>query len=203
MDNKLLGLEKYNLIFHPNNFFKEKYAGIKKISKEHKISSIISLLGPLLNPFELKAQLIGLGKQTWLGPMLDTAKQLGGIYLFAQSFVDGFYLDEITSLGPNQIVLLRGDKVQEFIWEPRDFDMQSGSLSDLAACGNNVQVFEDVLQNKTNLIKIQTLALNAAFAKVLIDFNFDRLEANYHEALTLIEQGLVYRHFLAFADFTK
>ena len=137
-DKKFLGLEKHNLGFFSSQVSADLLAPLKQIFRKHKLTSFISLLGPLASPVLLDSQVIGVGKKEWFGIMLDLAKTFivkekrRNIFLVQSlAFESKQILDELSTASESVIVCVNHSGIQEFHFNPSNFDFELANLTEL------------------------------------------------------------------------
>lgn len=116
--------------------------------KELGIRSLFNLMGPLSNPAGAPHQVLGVYSETWLTPLAEAARELGGRHVLVVHGHDG--LDEISLSGPTEVAELRGGEVHRYRLRPEDFGLQSAPLATLqiADVTEAAAVFLRVLQNE-------------------------------------------------------
>jgi len=107
----------FGFMFAPIFHAAMKYA--TPVRREMGIRTVFNILGPLTNPANAKAQLMGV----YDGGLTETlARVLGKLGLERAMVVHGLDgLDEISNLGKTQISELSGGRVRTYIVEPKDF----------------------------------------------------------------------------------
>jgi anthranilate phosphoribosyltransferase len=91
--------------------------------------TIFNLLGPLANPAGTKHQLIGVFDEKWLKPMAQTLHNLGTTKAWIVHGTDG--LDEITTTGQTNAVILDNGQITQRTFTPEDFGVAQADPSDL------------------------------------------------------------------------
>lgn len=87
-------------------------------------------MGPLTNPAEAQAQLVGVYAKELTVSLAEVLKNLGTQIAFVVHGHDG--LDEITTTGETQVSALADGKVESYSISPHHFDMQIAKLEDLS-----------------------------------------------------------------------
>lgn len=183
LETKLAGLEKFNLAFYSSPISAELLAPIKQVCRKHKLTSFLSLLGPIASPVQLCGQVVGVGREQWFGTMIDLQRELikQGLRRKAavviSEFKDGSKLDELSSATRSKIVLLDASGLEELDFDPKDFDLDD-KKEDLAGGDDhqaNAQIIENVLcsHEQTQSINLRakqnTITLNSALLLYLRD----------------------------------
>jgi anthranilate phosphoribosyltransferase len=110
----------YAPVFHPAM----KYAAGPR--RELGIRTVFNLLGPLTNPANANAQLVGVYDKKLTEPLAYTLKNLG-----CQEAMVVHGLDEISTLGKTVISWLKGDEVVTLEKAPKDFGLNLAKLEDV------------------------------------------------------------------------
>ncbi len=90
--------------------------------REIGIRTVFNVLGPLTNPANANAQLLGVYHRVLIEPLAQVLKNLGCEEAMVVHGLDG--LDEISTVGKTAITWLRGGKVTMLETVPEDFDFK-------------------------------------------------------------------------------
>lgn len=90
------------------------------------IRTLFNLLGPLLNPAQVKKQVIGVFSKQWLKPVATVLANLGSERVLVVHSQDG--LDEISIAASTDIVEYHDGKVKQWTLDPRDYDCFHSNL---------------------------------------------------------------------------
>jgi anthranilate phosphoribosyltransferase len=101
-------------MFAPAHHGAMKHVGPARV--ELGTRTIFNLLGPLANPAGVKRQLLGVFAARWLEPLVEVLASLGSTRVMAVHGSDG--LDEITTTGPTNAVLLDQGRITRFTIDP-------------------------------------------------------------------------------------
>lgn len=93
------------------------------------IRTFFNLLGPLINPAQVKRQVVGVFLKTWLKPLITVLANLGSERALVISSQDG--LDEISIAAPTEVHEYRAGQFQEWIINPIDYGINHSSLDAL------------------------------------------------------------------------
>ncbi|MDA0772617.1 MAG: hypothetical protein O3C63_06705 [Cyanobacteria bacterium] len=196
LEQKIMGLEKTNLAFYSNPILVDLLAPIKQICRKHRLTSFISLIGPLASPVVLEGQVIGVAKEKWLSTIVDLVKSLieqgkrRAAIIVISEFADGTKVDEITSASKSKIILLNQSKKIEFDFDAADLDLRDNK-EDLAGGKDhqdNAAIINEILNGSNrNTAKISTVCLNSSLLSYL-----DKGDCtdNYHKFTDLLSQYL-------------
>ena len=133
--------------------------------RELGIRTIFNVLGPLTNPANANAQVLGVYEEKLVEVIANVLKNLGSRFAFVVHGLDT--LDEITITGPTKISELRNNEVNTYYIKPQDFDIPLAQLEDIKG-GNakqNAKIIIDVLSGKKGP-KRDVVLLNSAAALV-------------------------------------
>ncbi len=167
-DEIIRDLEKHKLAFLFAPLFHKSLAGIatlrKEIAKEYGVPTIFNYLGPLLNPANIKKQLIGVSNRKI---MKEMALSLANNKEVKAYFVHGFDgMDEITICDNSYLIKVENGQVSdEQIINPEDYGFKKVALQAIKG--------QDPRYNSDKLIALlkgeksayrDIVILNAAFA---------------------------------------
>jgi anthranilate phosphoribosyltransferase len=128
--------------FHPAM----KYAAEPR--REIGIRTVFNILGPLTNPANSTAQLLGVYEPKLVAPMAHVLDRLGCQEAMIVHGLDG--LDEISTVGNTLIAHLKEGSVVETQWQPSDFGVKKAKISDLQTftADENAEVISRILCGK-------------------------------------------------------
>ena len=109
--------------FHPAM----KYAGAPR--REIGIRTVFNILGPLTNPANAQAQVLGVAESSLTEKMAVVLRTLGCHHALVVHGEDG--LDEITITGKTQVRELEGDRIKMYSVSPEDFGFSRTSLESI------------------------------------------------------------------------
>ncbi len=149
--------------------------------------TIFNLLGPLSNPAGAPFQLLGVGRPEMRTTMAEALGLLGTKRAVVVSGEDG--LDEVTLDGITYVTEIRGGRLHEFTWHPRDFGLEAGGLHDLRVSGpaDSARMIRSVLSGERGSHR-DIVVLNAA-AAIWTAGAADDPHAAAHRATTAIDSG--------------
>lgn len=93
------------------------------------IRSFFNLLGPMLNPAQVKRHVIGVFAPQWQRPVAEVLVNLGSQALLVVHAEDG--LDEISIAARTPIVEYRHGQWRDWVLDPADWSLQHANLNDL------------------------------------------------------------------------
>ena len=178
----------FGFMFAPLFHGAMKYA--TPVRREIGIRTVFNILGPLTNPANAKAQLLGV----YDGGLTETlAKVLNGLGIERAMVVYGLDgLDEISNLGKTRISKLSGGEVKTYIVEPRDFGFKLARAEEIRG--------QDAEGNAILLLKLlkggdgprrDVVLMNAA-AAVMVGGKASSFEEGVEVAREAIDSGRAY-----------
>ncbi|MBI4721842.1 MAG: anthranilate phosphoribosyltransferase [Candidatus Stahlbacteria bacterium] len=165
-------------IFHPAM----KYAIGPR--REVGIRTIFNILGPLSNPANATAQVLGVFRKDLTEPLAYVLKNLGVKRAFVVYGQDG--MDEITTTDSTKVSELKDRKVVTYDITPEEFNLKRANLSDLEGkdVETNVKITLEILQGKKCPGR-EIACLNAAAALVVGDIAKD-----FREGIKIAEESI-------------
>ncbi len=133
------------------------------VRKELGFRTIFNLLGPLTNPANAHAQVLGVYDSRWVNPIAEVLRDLGSRRALVVHGFDG--LDEITLTGETQVSELKNDNVTSFTIDPKEYGYSLCSAKDLKGGSpeENAGIIREILNGATGP-KTDIVILNAAAA---------------------------------------
>jgi anthranilate phosphoribosyltransferase len=137
----------------------------QKARRELKVRTVFNLLGPLTNPAQVDAQVMGVYEARWLEPVATTLRDLGVRRAFVLHSRDG--LDEASLSAETDLAEVRGGSVHRSSIAPEDFDLPRAPREALAGgdAEANTRILEGVLAGERGPQRDAVL-MNAALALV-------------------------------------
>lgn len=161
------------------------------VRKELGIRTIFNLLGPLTNPANTRAQMVGVYNKQWTFPLAQTLKELGIVHAFVVHGEDG--LDEITLTDNTSISELRAGKIMNYSISPEQFDLTRCSANDLKGGSpeDNADLVQKILKGESGP-KRDIVLLNAA-AAITASGTSESLVKGIEVARNSIDSGAAYQ----------
>ncbi len=156
--------------------------------REMGIRTVFNILGPLTNPANANAQLLGVFDINLTEKMARVLYRLGVKRAMVVHGIDG--LDEISTLGKTQVSELNNGEVRSYQIKPEDFGLKKASVSELAG-GNaekNAAIALKILRDKETDPRRDIVELNAA-AGIYIGNKASSLEEGLEVARDSIDSG--------------
>lgn len=187
-------------LYHPT--FKAVAEARKLLAAEGQ-RSIFNVLGPLLNPGRPDYQLIGVFDPKLTGAFGEILVQLGrkGAWVVHGSAADGQGMDELSTLGVNEVCQVAEGKLSEMRIDPKDLGFGPAVLEDLVGgdAMENAAILEGVLAGTIKGAKRDIAVLNAAAGFVITGMTGD-LMAGKALAEELLERGAAHAKLRAMQD---
>ncbi|MBL9129651.1 MAG: anthranilate phosphoribosyltransferase [Verrucomicrobiaceae bacterium] len=200
------GIEKIGLgfffapLYHPA--FKAVVEARKLLAAEGQ-RSIFNMLGPLLNPGRPDYQLIGVFDPKLTRTFGEILVQLGrkGAWVVHGSTGDGRGMDELSSIGVNQVCQVTGGQITETKLDPKELGFAKAKIEELVGgdAGENAAILEGVLSGTIKGPKREIAVLNAAAGFVITGVS-DDMEAGKSLAEELILRGAAHAKMRAMQD---
>jgi len=155
--------------------------------------TIFNFLGPLLNPVQPSAQLIGVPRPdlcSQLGQVLQSMGVERGMVVCGSVGEAGF-LDELSTLGENHVAeFYQGRGFHESSWRPDEFVQHEAKLSDLAGgdANHNAQLVRDILAGTLRGPKRDAVLLNSS-AALLVAGKVSSMQEGWDKAAQTIDSG--------------
>ncbi len=133
------------------------------VRKQLGFRTIFNLLGPLTNPANAHAQIIGVFDRKWVSPIAHVLKDLGCRHAFVVHGEDG--LDEISLMDVTHVAELLDGKVKEYNISPEEFGLQRCSPEQVKGGSpqENAEIITAVLDGEAGP-KMDIVLLNASAA---------------------------------------
>ena len=144
-------------MFHPAM----KY--VQPIRKSLGFRTIFNILGPLANPADVPALVLGVAEEGLMTMMAEALKMLGARYAMV---VHSDGLDEISIATTTKILELKNGQITSKELSPQDLDMELADIEDLTVTDakTSAAVLRDVLSGKDSGPRKDIVILNAAAA---------------------------------------
>jgi anthranilate phosphoribosyltransferase len=155
--------------------------------REIGIRTVFNILGPMTNPADAKAQLIGVYAMGLTDTMAKVLKNLGSLHVMVVHGMDG--LDEISTTGPTCITELKDGKINTYKINPTDFDFALAKPEDLkgAEAEVNAELCKAILSGEKGP-KRDICLLNAGAAIYIADLA-KNMEEGIEKAKESIDSG--------------
>jgi len=187
-------------LYHPA--FKAVAEARKMLAAEGQ-RSIFNVLGPLLNPSRPDYQLIGVFDPNLTRAFGEILVQLGrkGAWVVHGSTGAGQGMDELSTLGVNEVCQLADGRLSETQIDPKTLGFEQAELAELVGgdAAENAAILEGVLAGTIKGAKRDIAVLNAAAGFVITGMAAD-LEAGKAQAEELLSRGAAHAKLRAMQD---
>jgi anthranilate phosphoribosyltransferase len=155
----------FGFIFAPN--FHQAMRFAMPTRKEIGISTVFNILGPLTNPAQAKAQVLGVFHPDLCEIMAEVLNNLGAARALVVHGVDG--LDEISLSEKTKVASLENGEIKTYFIRPEDFGLVRRKREELlgGSAEANAEIANEILTNEDKGAKRQIVLLNAAAAMVV------------------------------------
>ncbi len=167
-------------VFHPS------MKRVAQIRRDLGFRTVFNILGPLTNPANAKAQVIGVFDSSLLEPMANVLNILGTKRALV---VHGDGMDEITNTGETRIVELNNGRLTKYTVTPEKLGIKRVSVKEIAGGTpeENARDIVDILKGKKGA-KRDIIAINAG-AAMLVSGKAETLASGIKMANQSIDNG--------------
>ena len=153
------------------------------------VRTVFNLLGPLVNPLQPQAQVLGVAREQLLLPMAGALRDLGVQRSIVVHGAGG--LDEASLAGPNQLQMIEAGTITPQTIAPEDVGLTQAPLEalkggDLSA---NQEILRSVLQGRGSRAQMDVVAFNTALVLWAAGQEQDLARA-VQQSLDVMERGL-------------
>jgi anthranilate phosphoribosyltransferase len=162
---------------------------VAPVRRDLGVATVMNLVGPLANPAGVARQVIGVSDPQRLALVAAALRGLDVTHALVVHGTPG--LDEISPLGPTQVVEVRPDGERYWTIDPRDFDLEAGAPNHLD-CGDpatNAKIATTLLSGHGPAGARSAVALNAA-AAIYVSGRASTFPAALTTALDALDRGL-------------
>lgn len=194
-----LATHHFAFLFAPQ--YHPAIARVMPIRRALAVPTLFNLLGPLLAPAPLKAQLMGVANPTAAELAAQALRNLQRPHALV---VTGSGLDELAVHGPTQIWEIRDGEIERYQIDPTQLGLQLHPLEELRGGdpATNAHLLTRALAGHGSRAQRDAIALNAA-ALAYLDGQATTLKSAIEWATTVIDSGacLDYLQQLQHADY--
>lgn len=192
-------LAKYNFCFLYAPNYHPAIKSVAKIRQSLKVRTIFNQIGPLLNPANLKKQLIGVYDKNLMNKYADILLKLNYKHAYIVNSDDG--LDEISIAAKSNIIEIYKGKKKSFSFDPHTIIKQDFTLDDLKGgdAEYNAKAMIDLFAGKEGAYH-EAVCLNAAFALNLTK-NINDIDICYKLVKEKLLKGEIYQQYEEIKNF--
>jgi anthranilate phosphoribosyltransferase len=156
-------VKEINMGFFYAPIFHKAMKHVGKTRKELGFRTIFNILGPLANPANAKAQVLGVFDKRLTEPMAEVLKNLGVEKALVVNGEDG--LDELSITAKTKVTELKDGKTETYYITPEDLGLQRASIEDIkgGTAVDNAKIIRDLFDGVKGA-KRDILLLNAGAA---------------------------------------
>lgn len=187
-------------MFAPSHHPAMKYAIGPR--REMGVRSIFNVLGPLTNPANAPAQLMGVYDEDLTAVLAEVLGDLGSRSAFVVHGAGG--LDELTTTGLNRVSHLHAGRVETSSLDPRDLGFALARPEDLRGGdpAGNAAISRAILQGEDRSARRDVVLLNAA-AALVVGGKAETLQAGVNLAAESIDSGKAAHVLTRLVEFSK
>lgn len=180
-------IEKIGLGFMFAPLFHRAMKNVMPVRRELGIKTVFNILGPLTNPADVRAQVVGVPEAELTEKIAMALRELGCEKAMVVHGLDG--MDEISTVGETKISLLQDGSITTRIVKPEEFGLKRAKPENLSGgdAEENAKIIMRVLMGEDK-IREEIVVLNAAAAIFVGDLADDMLSA-IEMARNSIESG--------------
>jgi anthranilate phosphoribosyltransferase len=155
--------------------------------REMRIRTVFNLLGPLCNPAQANAQVLGVYNEKLTEMMAEVLREMGAKRAFVVHGSDG--LDEITIGGETKVSEVRNGEVRTYYLTPEDFGLERAPISAIQGgdARRNAAIIREILGGEQG-IRREVVLLNAA-AGLVVGAKAENLRQGVALARSAIDSG--------------
>ena len=194
-------IQKCNIAFLFGPHFHEAMQHAKSARLQLGVRTLFNLLGPLINPANVKKQVVGVFSKDMLKPLATVLANLGSERSLVLSSQDG--LDEISISAKTDILEYRDSKFTSWSIDPKDFDCFHPNINDIIVDSPeaSLKIANEVFKGEKGPAR-DIILLNSAAAIYCGLDNISFAEA-IKKAITAIDSGEAYNKFIQLRDLTR
>jgi len=151
-------------LFAPSMHSAMKY--VQPARRELRLRTVFNLLGPLCNPANASAQVVGVYSSELVEKLARALQMLGLKRALVVHGRDG--LDEITITGPTHIAEVRNGEIRAYDISPEEFGLRSAPISEIQGGDTkaNAEIIRKIVSGEKSARR-DVVLLNAAAALVV------------------------------------
>ena len=196
------GIEKIGIgfMFAPLHHSAMKY--VMPARRELGVRTVFNILGPLTNPANASAQLMGVFDPELterLAEVFGLLKLKSAIVAYGEPG-----LDELSTLGKTKISELKDGKVRTYFIRPEDFGLSRAKVEDITggSAKENARILRDILSGEETGARRGITLLNSA-AGIVVGGVADNLKEGYEIARDVLDSGKAHNKLEEFIEFAK
>jgi anthranilate phosphoribosyltransferase len=174
---------------------------VQAARRELRLRTVFNLLGPLTNPAQASAQVVGVYSLDLVEKLAEALSMLGLHRALVVHGLDG--LDEVTITGPTRVAEVREGSLHSYEVTPEEFGMKRATLADISGgdAATNAEIIRGVLRGEQSARR-DVVLLNAAAALVAAG-RADHIGSALPLAARSIDSGAAAGKLMALVQFTN
>lgn len=194
-------IEETGIGFMFAQVFHKAMKNVSQARKDMGIRTIFNILGPLSNPSDAKAAVIGVFNPDLTEPFAQAMRAMGVKRAMIVGGRDG--MDEITLTGETVVSEIKDDRVINYTINPEQYGMEMAMAEELTGGDStlNAKITLDILSGTIGHRR-DIVLLNAG-ATIYVAGLADSLEEGIHKAEESIDSGIAMKKLEAIREFTK
>ncbi|AAP99788.1 MULTISPECIES: anthranilate phosphoribosyltransferase [Prochlorococcus] len=155
-------IEKNNITFLFAPAWHSSLINLAPLRKALGVRTVFNLLGPLVNPFRPKAQVLGVAKSELLDPMVEALRNLGLERAVVVHGAGG--LDEASLEGPNEVRFLENGQITSKTLDVEELGLTISPNSTLkgGSLATNQDILRSLFQGRGTQSQREVVALNSS-----------------------------------------
>ncbi|MGE5396279.1 MAG: anthranilate phosphoribosyltransferase [Chitinophagales bacterium] len=164
-DEALSLLEKVGITFLFAPYYHPIMKQVSSLRKSMGIATIFNFLGPLINPFPLTYQVMGVADQNIQGTIARALAKLGRKRALVVHAANG--MDEISPVGQTLVYDVNAQEINTYYINPLDYGITPGPLDQIHGANTevNARIIMQVLEGQPGACR-EAVLLNSAAALV-------------------------------------
>lgn len=170
--------------------------------KEIGIRTVFNVLGPLTNPANAQAQVLGVFDSALVEPLAQVLGRLGVEHALVVHGLEG--LDEISICGETLVAELKNGSVETYTLSPEDFGIRRARAEELAGrdAQGNAEIAKALLKDREEGARRDIVVLNAA-AGIYVGGKAKSIDSAIDQAEKSIDSGGAYEKLLALVEASR
>ena len=170
--------------------------------REIGIRTVFNVLGPLTNPANAQAQVLGVFDAALVEPLARVLDRLGVEHALVVHGLEG--MDEISTCGETLVAELKGGEVETYRIAPEDFGIERASPEELAGrdAQGNAEIARALLQAEEEGARRDIVVLNAA-AGIYVAGRAKSIDSAIGMAERSIDSGRAHEKLLALIEASR
>lgn len=191
-------IEKTGIGFMFAPYFHPAMKNVAVVRKELGVRTVFNILGPLTNPANAQAQLIGVFDPMLTEPIARILGSLGSKRILT---VHSEGMDEI-GLGKTKISELKNGNVETYEINASDFGLKKCEIPKVNSAQESANIIKNILKNKENGPAREISTLNAS-AVIYVGGNAHSIAQGLELASESIDSGKAYEKLEQLIDFSN